>query len=152
MLDRVSSLGLGPATSNLGGWASLIGQTQTTAPPPQTPAGTVFFWCVVLLAAAAMGIAFAVIRKLLLKEEEPAVSAGFSLSDLREMHAQGQLSDEEFDHAKRRMLANTRAQMQLDEPADDETPPLDLDAPIDPPDDPDKNPPLEEPDGNGPKT
>jgi hypothetical protein len=72
-------------------------------------------------AAAVLGAAFFVIRKLLLRAEEPddSLSMGFTLADLRAMHEQGQLSDEEFEYAKRKMTAKARAAF---EPPDGDDP------------------------------
>lgn len=90
-----------------------------------TPAmAKVLIWCAVLLAAAiVLGVAALWLRRRLLSEEDAdPVSMGFTLTDLRRMHEEGQLSDEEFDFARRKMVAKTRAQLldgqtEEDEPA-----------------------------------
>jgi len=58
-----------------------------------------------------LGILLAVIatylrRRLTTQEEQPI---GFTLGDLREMHARGELSDEELDRAERRTAALSRS-------------------------------------------
>ena len=42
-------------------------------------------------------------KRLQAKDEQPAVS-GFTLSDLRQLHRDGQMSDEEFQRAKQRVI------------------------------------------------
>ena len=43
-----------------------------------------------------------------LKEPEQPVSAGFTLSDLRQLHKSGQMSDEEFERAKAKVVEAAR--------------------------------------------
>ena len=111
----------------------------------------VLMWCAVLLGAAVfLGAVFFFIRKRLLNsadEDTDGLSLGFSLSDLRRMREQGQLSEEEFDYAKRKMTARARAQIVGDDPEDEPTP-LHLEDPetFDPDDDPPPDePPSDEP-------
>ncbi|MEM9913328.1 MAG: SHOCT domain-containing protein [Planctomycetota bacterium] len=86
----------------------------------------VLFWCAVLLATAfIMGVAFFWLRKRLAAMDDDSSTAvnplGFTLSDLRQMHDAGQISDEEFDFAKRKMIAKTKAKLESDNaPGDDE--------------------------------
>ena len=89
--------------------------TSTLAQSPAA-AGRVVFWCGVLLIAAA-GLALAawwLRRRLIADDDAEPLPMGFSLSDLRKMHERGELSDEEFEHAKRRMVAGTRARMEAE--------------------------------------
>ncbi len=76
-------------------------------------AGRVFVWCAVLLVAAVgLGfIAWWLRRRLAAQDDSEPLPMGFSLSDLRTLHARGELTDEEFEHAKRRMVAGTRARL-----------------------------------------
>lgn len=85
----------------------------------------VLFWCAVLVGAALLlALIFLLIRKRLasMDDESPTMGnpMGFTLADLRQMHAEGQISDEEFDFAKRKMAA--RAKAQLDPTAEDDEP------------------------------
>jgi hypothetical protein len=74
-------------------------------------------------------------------DHEP-LGMGFTLADLRQMHTDGQLSDEEFDYAKRKMTARLRADFeeQDDVPAaelhldDGDEPPPPADKSVSPPD------------------
>lgn len=43
-------------------------------------------------------------------DQEPSMSAGFSLHDLRVMHREGNLTDEEFEQAKALIIGRTKAQ------------------------------------------
>lgn len=78
--------------------------------------GRVVFWCgVLLLSAAALALVAWVLRRRLVSEDDhEPLPMGFSLSDLRTLHARGELSDEEFEHAKRRMVAGTRARLEVE--------------------------------------
>ena len=71
----------------------------------------VFFWLGLIVAAAVvLGIGALVLRKLLIRQDE-ASPIGFTLADLRQMYEDGELSPEEFDQAKGRMLAQNRAML-----------------------------------------
>jgi len=95
--------------------------------------------CVLLIAIVA------VIRRRMLRDDEPA--DGFGLADLRRLHAEGQLSDEEYEQAKASMLARARAGFGLVEEGADEPaappaePPTDGPTPENPGEDSDKTPP-----------
>lgn len=61
-------------------------------------------WVILLLGVVlAGGIVIYLIRRLL-KDERSAAQVGFTLQDLRQMHAAGQLSDHEFERAKAMMI------------------------------------------------
>ncbi|MEL7087809.1 MAG: hypothetical protein AAGL98_05105 [Planctomycetota bacterium] len=68
-----------------------------------------------LAIAFVMGLAFWIIRKKLMVGGDNADSGGlglgFTLSDLRQMHAAGQMTDEEFEYAKRKMAARAKAEI-----------------------------------------
>ena len=83
---------------------------------PKGNTGEVLFWSAVLLAVAfVMGLAFWIIRKKLTPggddNDAGGLSLGFTLADLRQMHAEGQMTDEEFEYAKRKMAAKAKAQL-----------------------------------------
>ena len=72
-------------------------------------AASAFGWLLVLLVlvvAGFMGIAW--LRKWM-KEDIPAGGTGFGLSELRRMHARGELTDEEYERASGKMKAAAKA-------------------------------------------
>jgi hypothetical protein len=78
----------------------------STADP--SPFGSVFVWCgvliVVLLAAFAVYSWF----KRWMSQTDETEHVGFTLSDLREMHRQGKMSDQEFEQTKAKMLGSAK--------------------------------------------
>jgi len=76
----------------------------------------ILFWLLVLVAVATvLGVGALILLRRLRHTEEPGPKLGFTLADLREMHAQGQLSDAEFEAAKAKMLARSRRDLDEDE-------------------------------------
>ncbi|MEO0513857.1 MAG: SHOCT domain-containing protein [Planctomycetota bacterium] len=115
----------------VGSASSQVGSTPGRAANPGDSMGQVILWCgVLLLAAVVLGVAFFLIRKRLasMDDESPAVGnpLGFTLADLRQMHAEGQLSDEEFDFAKRKMVAKAKAELDGPAAADEDPELIDL--------------------------
>ncbi|MEM7627640.1 MAG: hypothetical protein AAF333_18750 [Planctomycetota bacterium] len=89
-----------------------LGQATGTGRDPTE----VFFWCAVLLGVAfLMGLTFWIIRKKLMSADDDTAAEGlglgFTLSDLRQMHAEGQMTDDEFEYAKRKMAARAKAEI-----------------------------------------
>ena len=76
-------------------------------------------WLAVIVVAAIVVIVVAVIARRILmgEDEDQSGTPGFTLGDLRKMHERGELSDEEYDTARRGMIARSRAMMET--PADD---------------------------------
>ena len=73
-------------------------------------------WLGILVVVALLIVVVGLIaRRLFFGESEEAGHVGFSLSDLRQMHAQGQLTDDEFAAAKARMIAQSRAALADDD-------------------------------------
>ena len=62
----------------------------------------------VLIAAALMLWGVAVLRRRL-REPDHASPIGFTLSDLRQLHRSGQMTDAEFERAKEKLLSSARA-------------------------------------------
>ena len=89
------------------------------------------------LAAIVLGVVFFFIRKWFQQTSTPPPQIGFTLADIRQMHAQGLLSDDEFEQSKRQMMAKSRAMLdesaQTDGPADGPTE-AQISIPGDPPD------------------
>ncbi len=74
---------------------------------------SVLFWTVVTIAALIAG--YVVVMRVKNWLSGPDVSSaplGFTLSDLRKMHAAGQMSDEEFEKAKSRTIEASKKLME----------------------------------------
>lgn len=122
---------------------------QTGAAAPQ-----ILFWLVVIVVAAVvLGIVAWVLRKLLLRDDDapPGVS-GFGLPELRRMRDEGQLTEQEYENAKRLLVARTRQAMGDAEMADDApgAPHAADDAPPDAPSAPPSEDPEDDSDKNQP--
>jgi uncharacterized membrane protein len=66
--------------------------------------GAIFIWSLVLVAFL-IGMFLLVHQiKNWVKSPEASIGTGFTLSDLRQLHKSGQMSDEEFDKAKSRII------------------------------------------------
>ncbi len=63
------------------------------------------------------------VRRRLQRDETPLGNAGFTLSDLRQMHKSGQMSDEEFERAKAKIVEAARRTADRDAAAKADTPP-----------------------------
>lgn len=65
-------------------------------------------WLIVLVGVVLLGgVAIYLIRRWL-RNDQPGSSGGFTLHDLRELHAAGELSDEEFTRAKAQMIGRLK--------------------------------------------
>ncbi len=75
------------------------------------PIGEVMIWLGVLLVAAVLiGVIGYMLRKRLLGGDDGEETIQpFTLADLRRLHREGQLSDEEYERAKAAMIAQTRS-------------------------------------------
>ena len=72
----------------------------------KTSPAEVIAWSAALLILLVIGMAAATKLKRRIKEDdEPAPALGFTLSDLRQMHRAGQLTDDEFNKAKEKIVA-----------------------------------------------
>lgn len=75
---------------------------------PSADTTSVILWSMVLLAFLVMG--FVLVMRLQRRmqrvdDEAPASPLGFTLSDLRQLHQSGQMTDEEFERARGKLLA-----------------------------------------------
>lgn len=68
----------------------------------------VFPWLAVLIGAAIAGAIIIALVRRALRDEDDADGGGFTLHDLRRMHGEGKLSDEEFARARDAMIAKVR--------------------------------------------
>jgi hypothetical protein len=75
-------------------------------------AGGVIGWSLVLIVLIIAGAAGVLMLRRWLKEDETAAGGegvGFSLSDLRQFHREGKMTDEEFERAKTKMVSAGKA-------------------------------------------
>lgn len=78
-------------------------------------------WLGIIVALAILLAVFALALRKKLFRRDQAPPMGFTLSDLRQMHAEGQLSDEELAQAEARTLTRSRSHYLGDsETAEDE--------------------------------
>jgi hypothetical protein len=75
---------------------------------------SIFLWSLALIGLLLVGFFVVMKVKARLKEPDQPVSIGFSLSDLRKLHESGQLSDEEYEKARTRLVA---AMQKAEQPA-----------------------------------
>ena len=69
----------------------------------------IILWSFVLIALLLAGfVAVSKVKAWSKREEDPDSAAGFTLGDLRRMHRDGNLSDEEFEKARVQMIAATQ--------------------------------------------
>jgi len=110
---------LNPLMCNVpAGLVSLAQSSRTTS----SVADILLYLGIIVAAAIVLVIVGVIVRKRFQDDDAPAMPTAFTLSDLRQMHQQGQLTDEEFDRAKKAMLARSRAAYQGDEPEPDDQP------------------------------
>jgi hypothetical protein len=70
----------------------------------------VFGWSLVLICLLVGGFfAISKLRQWLREDDTPAPAIGFTLSDLRQLHRQGQMTDEEFERAKAKIVGNAKS-------------------------------------------
>ena len=94
-------------------------------------------WLGVLMIVAIVGGVIILIARRMASESSESAAVGFTLHDLRQLHAAGELSDEEFARARDSMIGRVRANASPqpeDEPSDeaDEDPGGGLQSPIEP--------------------
>lgn len=76
--------------------------------------GPVFFWLLVLVAlllVAAVGVLW---FRRWFRTDQDADPIGFTLDDLRQLHREGRMSDDEFERAKAQLIAGTRRALERD--------------------------------------
>jgi hypothetical protein len=70
----------------------------------------VFGWSLVLICLLVGGFfAISKLRQWMREDDAPASPIGFTLSDLRQLHKQGQMTDEEFERAKAKIVGSAKA-------------------------------------------
>jgi hypothetical protein len=82
-----------------------------------------FFWCLLAIGLLVGGF-FAVtwVRRWAKQDDSAAGAIGFTLSDLRQLHKAGQMTDEEFERAKTKMVAATKAAIERKAAAQNQPP------------------------------
>jgi uncharacterized membrane protein len=80
-------------------------------------------WIAALAVLIMVGLlVISLVRKHAVNSDDPPMAGGlgFTLSDMRQMHARGELSDEEFESSKRAIVARGRAALADDSDPDDD--------------------------------
>jgi hypothetical protein len=72
------------------------------------PANVVWWVAVLIVLLLAGFVAVSLAKKRLLQEDDNATPTGFTLADLRVLHREGRMSDQEFEKAKLAMVAAIR--------------------------------------------
>jgi hypothetical protein len=69
-----------------------------------TSSSSIIIWSIILLGGLLLGLVVALqVKKRLTTPDEPA-RGGFTLSDLRQLHKSGQMTDEQFEKAKQKII------------------------------------------------
>ncbi len=77
---------------------------------PLAQAASVFGWSLVVLVFIVAGfIGISWLRKWMKEEDIPSGGMGFGISELRQMHARGELTDAEYERARSKMTASAKA-------------------------------------------
>ncbi len=74
------------------------------AAAPERDYSQIFVWSLVLIGVLAVGLVVVSKVKRRLQEPDQPSSMGFTLSDLRQLHKSGQMTDEEFEKAKAKVV------------------------------------------------
>ncbi len=70
----------------------------------------IIVWSLILLGILIIGLVVIVrLKKKLTQTDEQTAGVGFTLSDLRALHQNGKMTDDEFEKAKAQILAMTRS-------------------------------------------
>jgi hypothetical protein len=77
--------------------------------PAKTAFRELLPWLLLLLAAAVVGAIVVIVLRRWLRAPDSASGEGFTLHDLRRLHAAGQLNDDEFQRAKSALIDRVRA-------------------------------------------
>jgi hypothetical protein len=82
-------------------WAAVLADSEESE-------ASIFFWSLVLLVLViGFFVAVAILRKKMSPNED-FHGIGFTLSDLRQLHKKGQMSDEEYEKAKIALLGSMK--------------------------------------------
>jgi hypothetical protein len=75
-----------------------------------TSSSSIIFWSIMLLVALLLGLvaALRVKRRLTALDVDEPARGGFTLSDLRQLHKSGKMTDEQFEKAKQRIIGTAK--------------------------------------------
>jgi hypothetical protein len=78
---------------------------------------SVIFWCVVIILAtlAGFGLIAYIRRYMLTRAREAKYDTGFSLSDLRAMRDRGEITPEEYEQTRARVIAKVKGRARQEE-------------------------------------
>jgi len=89
-------------------WQTLAQQWSELTPEHQHE---LFVYGGILMGVVLVGFgAIAILKSRVKKQADEPPPAGFSLADLRQMHERGDLTEEEFQAAKAKLIARTRGE------------------------------------------
>jgi hypothetical protein len=81
----------------------------TTPPLAESSIAEVMIWLVLVMVLLVVGLMWATrLKRRMNQADEPVPATGFTLSDLRQMHRAGQLTDAEFAKAKDKIVEAAR--------------------------------------------
>ena len=80
--------------------------------------GDVLPWLFILLVIVVVGFIIVIYIRRTITSDTSARGQGFTLQDLRDLHAAGQLSDEEFEQAKAAMIGRLTPAKSAEDPQD----------------------------------
>src|SRR5262245_2159606 len=66
--------------------------------------GDIFPWLLLLLSVVFVGAIIIYVARRYLRDDRASSAQGFTLHDLRQLHAAGELTDEQFERAKSMMI------------------------------------------------
>ena len=75
-------------------------------------AGSIMFWSIVLVVVLILGLVVVMYVRRQITEPDAPSHIGFTLSDLRQMHKRGQMTDEEFEKAKAKIIGAAKSKAQ----------------------------------------
>lgn len=72
------------------------------------PWSDIFIWSAILIGLVMVGSVLAVIARRNLSKKETKQAEGFTLHELRQLHAEGRISDEEFENAREALISSVK--------------------------------------------
>src|ERR1041384_3409771 len=76
---------------------------------PEAVQSQTLYWCTVILGVAIVGfLGIMIFKKFWRQKETPGMDVGFSLSDLRAMRDRGEITPEEYEQTRAKVIANVK--------------------------------------------